>query len=72
MEASNRWTCSTVSPRAGISVIIRLKREGMKHERPKMEIPQDLLGKLKQVRDEKVTEICEGLEKLFNEVLTDG
>ena len=72
MKPSNRWTCSTISPRAGISVIIRLKREGMKHERPKMEIPQDLLGETRQVRDEKVTELCNGLAKLFNEVLNDG
>ncbi len=69
MEASNRWTCSTVSPRAGISVIIRLKREGMKHERPTMEIPQDLLGETRQVRDEKVSELCDGLATLFNDVL---
>ncbi len=69
MKASNRWTCSTVSPRAGISVIIRLKREGMKHERPTMEIPQDLLGETRQVRDEKVSELCDGLATLFNDVL---
>ncbi len=71
MKASNGWTC-TVRPKAGLSVIISLTREGMKHEHLTMEIPQDLLGKLKQVRDEKVTEICEGLEKLFNDVLNDG
>ena len=70
MKPSNRWT-STVRSKVGISVTISLTREGMKHEHLTMEIPQDLLGE-PQVRDEKVTELCDGLAKLFNEVLTDG
>ncbi len=67
MEASNGWTC-TISPDAVGFENITLKRKGKNYGSQYLKIPGDLFGE-PQGREDKRSNLREGFEKLFNEVI---